>query len=443
MSLTTLEKRGYVQAEQDRRALLRKYDWSQVAREKQRIPEGDWRAWLIMAGRGFGKTRTGAETVRAWSEDVESIGLIGRTIGEARDLMIEGPSGLLNVFPDWRKPEWIASKRLIRFPSGAQGHVFTSDEPDLLRGPQHQKVWADEAAAWLYPDTTWNMMMFGLRVPPAPQVIVTTTPRPIPLIKALVKRAKAWASGHPEGTDLEQGRVVITQGSTHENAENLDPAFLSEILRAYEGTRLGRQEIEAEILEDMAGALWKRGLIRYREAPDMDRMVVAIDPAATSGEAADETGIVGAGIGQDGLGYVFEDGSLRGSPDEWGSAAVRMYHRLKADRIIAESNNGGEMVEHVIRTVDPNVPVKLVHASRGKRVRAEPIAAKYEQGRVFHVEPLPLLEDQMTSWLPVEKGRTSDVLDIGSPDRVDALVWAMTELLLDDWGTGTATSGIA
>jgi len=446
--LTQTERRGYVQAEQDRRALLRRYDWDANARDKQRIPPGDWRAWLILAGRGFGKTRTGAETVRKWSYEAESIGLIGRTLSDVRELMVDGPSGLLHVFPPWERPEWIASRRLVRFPSGATGHVFTSDEPEMLRGPQHGKLWMDEAAAWVYPDTTWNMAMFGLRVPPSPQAVITTTPKPIPLIKTLLKRAAAWAGGEPSPDDIRLGRVVMSRGSTHENVANLDPAFLGEIMNAYEGTRLGRQEIDAEVLEDIAGSLWKRADIQYRDpgmdadgAYNMSRIVVAIDPAATSGVTADETGIVAAGVGLDGLGYVMEDASLRGSPDEWGSAAVRLYHRLKADRIIAESNNGGEMVEHVIRTVDPGVPVTLVHASRGKKVRAEPVAAKYEQRRVFHVKPLTLLEDQMTSWLPITQGRESDILDVGSPDRVDALVWGLTHLFMDDpWGHGQSSA---
>jgi phage terminase large subunit-like protein len=443
------EAYALIRYELERRALLARYDWLHNARPSQALPAGDWTTWLILAGRGFGKTRTGAETVRAWSEEFKHIGLIGRTIGEARDLMIEGRAGLLHVFPDWNRPQWVASKRLIRFPSGAQGHVFTSDEPDLLRGPEHQKIWADETASWVYPQTTWDMAMLGLRVPPEPQVVVTTTPKPIPLIKDMVKRAKAWAADDLTPHDREQGRVVISTGSTHENAANLDRVFLANLLKAYEGTRLGRQEIEAEVLDDRAGAMWGRELIAYRDPGridgdlDLARAVVAIDPAATSGESSDETGIVAAGLGHDGLGYVIDDRSLRGSPAEWAGEAVRLYHRIKADRIVAEANNGGEMVEHTIRTVDSRVPVRLVHASRGKRVRAEPIAAKYEQHRVFHVEPLPLLEDQMTSWVPSERGRSGDTLDVGSPDRVDALVWALTDLLLDDvWGPVTG-SGIA
>jgi len=261
-----------------------------------------------------------------------------------------------------------------------------------------------------------------------------------------VKRAKAWAGGHPVGADLEQGRVVITQGSTHENADNLDPAFLAEILRAYEGTRLGRQEIDAELLEDVVGSLWRPAMITYRDPGrdaagwNMSRVVVGVDPAATSGESSDETGIVAAGVGAAGLGYVLDDVSGRYSPGEWGSRVVRLYHELKADRVVAEVNNGGEMVKHTIHTIDPGVPVRMVHASRGKRVRAEPIAAKYEQHRVFHVKPLPLLEDQLVSWSP--NAATRERGDDASPDRVDALVWALSDLLLGTTWTGDV-SGIA
>lgn len=429
-----------LRGERERRALIARYDWSVRGRENQQVPPGDWRVWLVMAGRGYGKTRTGAETVRAWSEDFPAIGLIGRTLPDARDLMVEGPSGLLAVCPPWRRAEWIASKRQVRFASGAVAHVFTSQEPEMLRGPQHQKIWADEVGAWYDAQETWNMAMFGLRVPPSPQVVVTTTPRNIGLVRELVRRGRAWMGGEVAERDLQLGRVVITSGSTHENAANLDPAFLGEILNAYEGTRIGRQEIDAELLTDVPGALWRQEDIRYRDPGLNDdgtwrvgRCVVAIDPAATSGEDSDETGIIAGGVGGDGMGYVLADESLRGSPGEWASQAVRLYHRLNADEIVAEVNNGGEMVAHTIHTIDPRVPVRMVHATRGKDVRALPVVAKYEQSRIFHVKPFPHLEDQMTSWDPLASK--------DSPDRLDANVWLWTHLLISDsWGGSTGSA---
>lgn len=431
-----------LRSERERRSLVRRFDWSQQGRDTQQIPPGDWRVWLVMAGRGFGKTRTGAEAVRQWSEDFPAIGLIGRTLPDARDLMVEGPSGLLAVCPPWRRAEWIASKRQVRFASGAVARVFTSEEPEMLRGPQHQKIWADEAGAWMHAQDTWNMAMFGLRVPPSPQVIVTTTPRNIGLVRELVRRGRAWDGGEVPDRDRELGRVVITSGSTHENAANLDPAFLGEVLNAYEGTRLGRQEIDAELLTDVPGALWRQEDIKYRDPGTnedgswrLGRCVVAIDPAVTSGEGSDETGIIAGGVGGDGMGYVVADESIRGTPGEWASQAVRLYHRLKADEIVAEVNNGGEMVAHTIHTIDPRVPVRMVTATRGKDTRAQPIVAKYEQNRVFHVRPFPALEDQMTSWDPNEGGK--------SPDRMDANVWLWTHLLLSDQWGGSSGSSIA
>lgn len=387
------------------------YEWRFWARPNQLPPE-NWRhVWLILAGRGFGKTRTGAETVRWLVEtgQAKRIALVAPTAADARDVMVEGESGILAVSrPDF-KPEYEPSKRRITWPNGAVAYTYSAEEPDRLRGPQHDFAWCDELAAWKYPDDTWDNLIFGLRLGDNPRVVVTTTPKPIPLVRKLVN--------DPE--------TVVTRGSTYENAANLPPSFLKEIRDKYEGTRLGRQEIYAEILDDVPGALWNRTMLdelRVKKAPELIRIVVAIDPAVTSGENSDETGIIVAGKGVDGHGYVLEDLSCRMSPDGWATRAVNAYHKYEADRIVAEVNNGGDLVETTIRTVDRRIPYKAVRASKGKRTRAEPIAALYEQGKIHHVGSFPLLEDQMCNFTP-------DGYD-GSPDRVDALVWALTELML-------------
>ena len=423
-----------LQSERERRQTLRRFDWSAKARPSQEIPEGDWRIWLALAGRGWGKTRVGAETVRIWSESFPRISLIGRSIGDARDLMIEGISGLLNVFPPWRRCEWVPSRRLIRFPSGAVGHVYTSDEPEGLRGPEHMKVWADELAAWYYPQETWDMMMLGLRQGESPQVLATTTPKPIPLVKELIKRSLLEKDP--------KGRVILTKGSTYENEDNLAPEFIAEIVGQYEGTRLGRQELNAEVLEDVPGAFWRSALIDPWRMESIDRSllrrtVVAIDPAATHGEDSDETGITvaaslascpfphrdrpladGLESGKGGCFAVLADGSGRYSPDQWARRALDLFDSWEADRIVGERNNGGEMVEAVIRGIRRNASLKTIHASKGKDARAEPVVALYEQGRVHHIGRFPVLEDQQMVF-PVGGG-----LD----DRVDSLVYDLTEL---------------
>jgi phage terminase large subunit-like protein len=392
------------------------YDWGWHARPKQVPPDGDWRYWLIIAGRGFGKTRTGAELVREWIKSHAYVNLIGATSDDARDIMIEGESGILAICPDRERPRYLAHKRQLVWPNGAKSLIFTADEPERLRGKQHAKLWADEVAAWRYPES-WDQAKFGLRLGDNPQAVLTTTPKPTKLIKELIA---------DEGTH-------VTTGTTYENRGNLAGAFLDAIVKKYEGTRLGRQELNAEILADNPGALWKRDQIeegRVGKAPDMKRVVVAVDPAVTNNPDSDETGIVVAGLGADGKGYVLADLSMRGTPEEWARAAVRAYRDFKADRILAEANNGGQMVEAVVRTADRAVSYKGVHASRGKITRAEPVSALYEQGRCHHVGCFPVLEDQMCDYDP----KTSKF----SPDRMDALVWAFTDLMIA--GPGTATS---
>jgi len=382
--------------------------WPFWARPEQLPPTAPWRTWLVMAGRGYGKTRTGAEWTRASASAFRYVNIIGATADDARDIMVEGESGLLAICPDHERPTYLPSKRRLDWPNGATTLIFTADEPERLRGKQHERLWADEVAAWRYAEA-WTQAMLGLRLGRDPRVVATTTPRPTPLIRDL----------------LADPSTAVTRGSTYDNAANLAPAFLQTIIRRYEGTRLGRQELLAELLTDVDGALWTHTMLdarRVTAAPELARVVVAIDPAVTSGEDADETGIIVAGKGVDGDGYILADLTCRLSPDGWARRAVNAYEAHTADRIVAEVNNGGDLVETVLRTVAPRVSYKKVHASRGKRTRAEPIAALYEQGRVHHVGALSQLEDQMTAFVP-------DHYD-GSPDRVDALVWALTDLML-------------
>ena len=384
------------------------HDWEGTwARPEQLPPAWAWRVWLILAGRGFGKTRTGAEWVRASVKRYPLVNIIGATADDARDIMIEGESGILGICSNGERPVYKPARRALEWPNGARTLIFTADEPERLRGKQHMRLWADEVAAWRYPDA-WDQAMLGLRLGDDPRAVVTTTPKPVRLVRELLA-AKTTA---------------VTRGSTYDNAANLAPAFLEQIVTKYEGTRLGRQELEAELLDDVPGALWTRSVLdalRVEAAPDLQRVVVGIDPAVTSGEAADETGLLVAGKGVDGHLYVLADRTCRLSPDGWARRAVAAYREFRGDRVVAEVNNGGEMVEHTLRTVDPYVPYTAVHASRGKRVRAEPVAALYEQGRVHHVGGFPDLEDQMCNFTP-------DGYD-GSPDRVDALVWAITDLM--------------
>ncbi len=391
-------------------------DWTLQARPSQLPPLGDWWfVWLILAGRGFGKTRAGSETVRLQKlAGCTRMAIVGATAADVRDTMVEGASGVLATSPKHDRPEYEPSKRRLTWPNGAIATTYSADEPERLRGPEHDFVWADELAAWNYPEA-WDQAMFGLRRGKRPRAIVTTTPKPTKIIRGLVDR---------EGKD-----VFVTRGSTFENAANLAPSFLSEITKRYQGTRLGRQELQAEILDDVPGSLWQREWIdraRRERAPELKQIVVAIDPAVKSGEDSDETGIIVAGVGHDDRGYVLEDLSGRYAPHEWARVAVAAYHRHEADRIVAEVNNGGEMVEQVLRQVDATAAFRAVHASRGKVVRAEPIAALYEQGRIHHVGALEVLEDQMCAFTTdFDRGRAGY-----SPDRVDALVWVFTELML-------------
>ena len=391
-------------------------DWGFWGRPDQLLPPGDWVTWLILAGRGWGKTRVGAETVREWVKTNAFVNLIGATADDARDIMIEGESGILAICPRWERPLYKKSERKLLWPNGATSLIFTADEPERLRGKQHAKLWADELAAWRYPEA-WDQAALGLRLGAKPQAVVTTTPRPTALVKAL----------------LADPGTLPTRGSTYDNKQNLAGAFLAKIITKYEGTRLGRQELNAEILDDNPGALWKRAQIddtRVARAPQLVRIVVGVDPAVTSKEDSDLTGIVAAGVDDQHPPhfYVLEDASLTDSPMGWARQVVQTFTLQEADRVVAEVNNGGDLVEAVVRSVDPNIPYTAVHATRGKAVRAEPIAALYEQGRVHHVGAFPQLEDQMCDWDPLTSTK--------SPDRMDALVWAMTELSSESGGDG-------
>jgi phage terminase large subunit-like protein len=411
-SLTPNQREAILDQLSEADALALLHDWRFLARPDQLAPEGDWRVWLILAGRGWGKTRTGAEWVRMQVETgaAKRIALVGRTESDAREVMIDGESGLLRIAPPWSRPRYIASRRRLVWANGAVGLAYSGDKPDQLRGPQHDAAWVDELAAFRF-ESSWHNLMMGLRLGAQPRVVVTTTPRPTRLIRMLAS---------DPGT-------VVTHGTTFENAAHLAPSALAYLRRRYEGTRLGEQELNARLVTDVPGALWRQAWFeregfRVRPAPELRRVVVAIDPAVSTQRASNETGIIVAGVGHDEHAYVLADGSVRGTPDEWAKMALVLYRAHYANQLIAEANNGGDLVAHTLRTIDRHVSVRLVHASRGKAVRAEPVAALYEQGRVHHVRVFGALEEQMISWTP-ESGE--------SPDRMDALVWAIWALMIE------------
>ena len=387
------------------------YDWQSWARDEQLMPEGDWLTWLVLAGRGFGKSRALAEAVRTITtrEPGVRIAIIGPTAADCRDVIIEGESGIMSVFPPGEQPEYLPSKRLLRFRNGSMGFVYSAEEPERLRGPQHAYAFADELAVYPEVEALWDNLQFGLRLGTRPRVIVTTTPKPLPFLKKLMAETS----------------TVVTRGSTFDNSANLPAPVLEYFRRVYGGTRIGQQELMGVVLDEAEGALWHRSRIealRVNAAPELVRIVVAIDPSTTSGENSDECGIIAAGIGADGHGYVLADKSCRLPPDQWAARAISLYDHLEADKIIAESNAGGDMIESVLRTIRRNIPYEKIHASRGKVVRAEPIAALYEQGKCHHVGMFKELEDEQSNFVP--GGLTK------SPNRCDALVWALTFLMV-------------
>lgn len=402
-------------------ARLTRYDWEKNARPDQRPPEdGDWTTWLFLGGRGAGKTRAGAEWIRGLVKGAgpdasglaRRIALVAESYADAREVMIEGPSGLRAVTPNEARPHFETSRRRLVWPNGAVGYCFSAEDPDGLRGYQFDAAWSDELAKWRYPDATWSNLQLALRLGARPRQAVTTTPRPTALLKRLMAAET----------------TTLTRATTYANRANLAEAFFSEIVASYEGTALGRQELMGEIVDDVAGALWTWALIeaaRISAAPPLDRVVVAVDPPASAGADADACGVIVAGaafVATERIGYVLADWSVQGlSPRGWAERAVAAYHEFEADRIVVEVNQGGEMARAVIAQVDAGAPVRAVHATRGKRLRAEPVAALYERGCVRHVGAFPKLEDEMTSFTG-EGGK--------SPDRLDALVWALMELLL-------------
>jgi phage terminase large subunit-like protein len=401
------------------------WDWKFWGRPEQFPPPGKWFTWCVLAGRGFGKTRTGAEWVRSMAcgrtplgkSAARRISIVAETAADARDVLVEGDSGILSVHPPDFRPLYEPSKRRLTWPNGAIATLFNAIEPDQLRGPQSDAAWSDEFAKWRYAQETWDNLQFGLRLGDNPRQVVTTTPRPILALKQLVADPS----------------TIVTRGSTYDNRSNLAPSFVHQVETKYTGTRLGRQELLGEILDDAVGALWRRAKLdetrrsKGTKLPDMQRVVVAIDPASSSGGIGDynggaETGIIVAGLGVDGRGYVLDDVTCSLDPDGWARRAIAAYDIYKADVVVAEINQGGEMVEAVLRSVRPFINVDTVRASRGKVTRAEPVAALYEQGRVSHVGGFAALEDQMVVFTPfgIEGGTTGD--------RVDALVWALTHL---------------
>lgn len=399
-----------------------RHHWPLLGRASQHPPEtaqggGDWLTWLVLGGRGAGKTRAGAEWVRALAfgragPAAGRIALVAESLADLREVMVEGVSGLLAVHPRAERPIWEPTRKRLEWPNGAVAQGFSADDPESLRGPQFDAAWCDELAKWRYAQAAFDNLQFGLRLGTRPRQMVTTTPRPTALLRAL----------------LADPRTAVTRMGTAENAAHLAPHFLETVVGRYAGTRLGRQELDGELIEDRPDALWNRALIeagREASAPELVRVVVAVDPPASSRRHADACGLVAAGIDRDGIVHVLADESAQGlTPTGWGGKAVGLFHRLEADRVVVEVNQGGEMVKTILAGIDPAVPVKEVRATRGKWLRAEPVAALYEQGRVRHAGAFPALEDELCDFGPegLSNGR--------SPDRLDALVWAVTALAL-------------
>jgi phage terminase large subunit-like protein len=410
-------RRAVLETIDERTAVSLLHDWRVWARPNQLPPDGEWDGWLVMAGRGFGKNRLGAEFVHdeVLSGRAGRVALIARTSADVRDTLVEGEAGIMTVAKPWAVPTYEPSKRRITWPNGAKATTFGAEEPALLRGPEHDLVWGDEVSTWQY-EEAWHNAMLGLRIGRA-RWLATMTPKRTPLVLRLL----ADAERAPD-------KIRVTYGSTYDNLSNLAPSYIERVVRFYEGTTLAGQELYGKLLTDDPDALFKRDVVhRHRwlkDPPPMDLVVVAVDPAASATQASDETGIVAGGrFYVDGVAHavVIADRSGVFAPEEWSARVARLYDELKADEVVGEANNGGDMVVSVIRHVLPSAKVEKVHASRGKRVRAEPVSVLYQQGRVHHLGQLPELEDQMCTWVP---GRDAD-----SPDRLDALVWLVTRLL--------------
>lgn len=451
-----LETLNLLLAEKERRNRLRqheegpKYDWfgpdcgcptearlsdgscqaHPRARSNQRPPDGDWRIWGIVSGRGFGKTKSGAQWVISKAEQGHKgmrIAIIAPIARDVRKVMIEGPAGILASSSPWFRPEYFPSKCEIHWPNGVIGDTYAAEDPDRLRGHNSSFGWCDEISSWGNPEV-WDMFMFGLRIGDNPQAMFTTTPKPFKWLKRIYKSA----------------RTVIVRGSTYENKAHLAPSFIADMEQKYGGTKLGRQELMAEDIEDVDGALWTSDIIKPgRPTGDFDRIVVAIDPTSRDPEDrddddGDEAGIVVVGmttethatLGDVAYAYVIDDLTMKGSPNQWAQAAIDAYNHYGADIVVAETNNGGDMVRGTIHAIDPNIPFKKLWASRGKAIRAEPVQSLYEQGRVFHCREFPELEAEMTTWVPRMRMK--------SPNRLDAMVWGVTEAVLEGmpWSEG-------
>lgn len=416
--------------ESDRKAFLEKFEDTEIAsflsdsflsaRREQLFPTGDWFLQLVMAGRGWGKTFAGGNFVSEMHSSGQwtNSGIIAATASDLRRFCIVGPSGIIATAPNNFKPEYKPATSQLIWPNGTTTLLFTAEKPERLRGPNLDGFWADELSWWRYVEETWDNLMFALRLGRNPRGVITMTPRPIKIIRDIMSRDD----------------VNVVRGSTYDNRSNLAQTYIDRIEEEYAGTRLGRQELFGELLDDVLGALWTHESIRYiasDDLPEFIRVGIGVDPSTTGGEKSDETGIVAAGVNTEKKGVVLGDYSMRGSPDQWAAKVVWAYHEHHADFVIAEKNQGGEMVKSVIHHKDPNVNVYLVHAKHGKVARAEPVAALYEQGKVFHAGHFPELEDQMTTYVPGEGRIVGGKRVLESPDRMDALVYVLQKLMIE------------
>lgn len=418
-SLRKYDLHGIIEGFCDEEIAILEHEWLIWARQEQLPPNGDWTTWLLMGGRGSGKTRAGAEWVRALATGAMNtpptspIALVGETMAEARAVMVEGPAGILNIGPVDQRPKFDRSRNLLTWKNGAQAILMSASEPDRFRGPQFAGAWCDEVAKWPNSEAAWDMLQFSLRLGKQPRQMATTTPRPTPLIRRLIK----------------DENTIITRMRTSDNANNLATSFLTHIVSRYKGTFLGRQELEGELIEDLPGALWTRSALekmRTKNAMDVQRILIGVDPSVSSNKNSDACGIVVVGKTENGA-LVMADETLKPVPPlRWAQLVVNIYHRFEADAVVAEVNQGGDLVSSLIAQIDPQVPVVQVRATRSKWVRAEPVAALYERGMVLHRFGLQELEDEMCAFGP------NGMAEGNSPDRVDALVWALTMLLLNE-----------
>lgn len=411
-------KRAWALQQSIERAYKLNHDFQFWSDQRQLPPEGDWLIWLFLGGRGAGKTRAGAEWVRELARSPNArLALVGSTFADVREVMIEGPSGVRQIGPQAERPIYESSRKRLVWPNGAVGYAFSAEDPDSLRGPQFTAAWGDEFAIWSQPQSALDMLRLGLRLGDQPRLLLTTTPRPIPALRGLIDKPG----------------VVSTQRPTQANSDHLSPGFIAAMQSAYGGSRLGRQELDGELIDDPPGALWRRTALEacvLSSLPELDRIVIAIDPPVSAGPRSDECGIIAAGrqASDPMRAIVLADHSFGPArPAQWARRAIAAYETHQADRLVAEANQGGDMVASVLKTQAPDLPVKLVRASRGKQARAEPVAALYEAGRVSHAAAFPELVDQMCAFGAPDGGKTS-------PDRVDALVWALSELLLQRRG---------